>query len=177
MQNDRFKQRFWISATVVIFTVVVSSAILYFLSAHVGQTANAVGAERKAAASGNATLQDLANLEQDAPAAANYQAAMDKLLTSQAALIAFPTQIEAMGRTHSVSTSFSFEGSPAPATAAGPGSTGFSLDVSGPIANVIAFLEDFESASPILLSSLETMSISGDGSNYTLSAQGTVYFK
>jgi hypothetical protein len=177
MQNDHFKQQFWISISVIVLTIAASSVALYFLSGHINETANAIGAARAETATENAEFQDLANLKQSATVAATYQAVMDKLLASQAALITFPTQIDALGRAHSVSTSFSFQGSPVLTTPTAPGNIGFLLDISGSFTDVLDFMKDFETTSPVLLSSLGAASIAEDGSSYTLSAQGTVYFK
>ena len=177
MQNDHFKRRFWISVSIVIVTIMVSSLALYFLMGSIEETANAIGAARAATAGDNAEFQDLANLKKDAPTAATYQAAMDKLLASQEALITFPTQIDSLSRADAVSVSFAFQGSPTAATPSAPGSEGFTLDISGPMANILAFLKDFESNSPVLLSSLNTASLSGENANDTLRMQGMVYFK
>jgi hypothetical protein len=176
-QQDNFKKHFWISMSVILFTIAASSVALYFLSVNLEQTANAIGAARAATANGNAEFQDLANLQHDAATATAYQAVMDKLLVSQEALITFPTQIDALGRSNSVSTDFSFQGAAIPSSGSSPGSAAFSLDVSGTLDNVISFMKSFESTSPILLSSLNALNLTANGSNYTLITQGTVFFK
>jgi hypothetical protein len=176
-EKDNFRKPFWISVSVIIGTLVASSVALYFLAGSIEATASAIGAARTQTATQNAELQDLANLKQGASVAATYQAVMDKLLGSQAALLTFPTQIDSLGRAHTVSTSFSFQGSPSLAAGTIPGSIGFSLDVSGSITNVLAFMKDLESSSPVLLSSLENVSVAGDSSSYTLTAKGMVFFK
>ncbi len=177
IMKDNFKRKFWISISVVIGTIAASSVALYFLSIRIEEAANVIAATRTGTASQNAEFQDLANLKKNATAAATYQVVMDKLLASQEALITFPTQVDALGRADGVSTSFSFHGSPISASTSTPGNAVFSLDVSGPIDNLLSFLKDFESSAPILLSSLDTVSLTGDGSNYTLTAEGAVYFK
>lgn len=177
MEKDNFKKKFWISIATIVVTIVISSVALYFLATYVAENANAIGATRTETATDDAEFQDLANLQRDTATAQTYQAAMDKLLASQEALITFPTQIDALGREDSVSTDFSYEGTPMPGDGATPGSVTFSLDVSGPIANVISFMKDFESSAPILLASLDTVNVANNGGNYTVSAQGTAFFK
>jgi hypothetical protein len=177
MRQDHFKRQLGISIAVIVGTVVIATVALYFLTENIEETARAIGMARAQTASENAELQDLASLEQNAGSAASYQAAMDKLLASQAALITFPAQVESLSRAHAVSTSFSFDGSPLPPATSTPGSITFSLNVSGPIAGVISFMKDFESAAPVLLSSLDAANVTGSGSSYTLTVRGTVYFK
>jgi hypothetical protein len=177
MEHDIFKRQFSTSIIVVVVVIVVASIALYVLSSRMSDVADAIVAARELTASQAAQFQALASLKEDALVAAKYQAAMDQLLPSQSALITFPSQVESLGRADGVSTSFSFEGIPVPSGVNGPGTLSFSLDVSGTQAHILAFMKDFEASAPILLSSLDTVSITGDSANYTMTARGKVFFK
>ena len=172
-----FKKQLWISGGVILGTIIIGSAALYVLAGNLAALSLSIASHRTIMSSQVAAVETFADLKKNASIAANYQNAIDKLLTSQDGLIAFSQQIDSLGRADGVSTNFSFQGGVLPAVANSPGSVGFTLDVTGPAARVSTFMEDFESKSPILLSQLSTANLTGDGTTYTLSAQGNVFFK
>jgi hypothetical protein len=172
-----FKKQLWVNIAVIVGEFAVASIGLFFLAGGIASLSAAIVSRRTTVLGEANAIETFANLKENGPMAARYQAAMDQLLASQDQLITFPVQVSQLGNTDGVSTDFSFVGDPVPATASAPGNVGFTLDATGPLSNVIAFAKDFEVGSPILLSRLDTFSLTGNGSSYTFSAQGEVYFK
>ena len=53
----------------------------------------------------------------------------------------------------------------------------FTLNASGGLGDITAFLENIESSTPILLSRIDTFDLTQSGANYALAATGRVFFK
>ncbi len=102
---------------------------------------------------------------------------MDKLLATQDNLIMFPTEIDSVARKDGVDATFSFEGDPVLASMSTVGYVNFSLNATGPLNDITAFMKDMESSSQILLSRIDSFTVTQSGSNYVLVASGEVFFK
>ena len=167
----------WIGLGVIVGSMVVFGAVFYFLAGSIsGQTAAITGGQADVDDQ-SALINSYSNLKTDAPAAAQYQTAMDKILATQDNLIAFPSQIDGIARNDGVEETFSFQGDPVPATQDTPGYVGFKLNATGPLVAITAFLEDTESSTPILLSKIDAFDLTQNGSDYALAASGRVFFK
>lgn len=177
MTNDMFKKQMMISGIIILASIIVTGVIVYFLAVRQSAMADAITIGRQAVMGQATQFGMLADLKQNAPAAAKYQAAMNELLPSQDDLITFPPQVDDLSRTDGVTSNFAFQPSITSASADAPGSVGFNLNVSGPMSNIIAFMKDFEVTAPILLSEIDSVNVTGNGSTYTLAAQGRVFFQ
>ena len=175
--QDPFKKQLLIRSAIVAGTVVVAGVVVFFLAANLAVAADAITANRQTIMSQAEQLATLENLKQNAPVAEKYQAAMDQLLASQDGLLIFPGQIAALGQTDGVTSDFSFASDITPSGADSPGSVGFSIDATGSVVNVIAFMKDLEVSAPVLLSQIDSFNLAGGQSGYTLTVEGKVFFK
>lgn len=167
----------WVGLGVVIGSMVVFGVVFYILAGIISGQADAITRSRNDAANQSALINSYGNLKANSAAAAVYQTAMNKLLTSQDNLISFPSEINGIARTNGVETSVSFQGDPVPSKANTAGYVGFKLNATGPLSGITSFLQDVESSAPILLSKIDNFELVQSGSNYTLTAMGKVFFK
>jgi hypothetical protein len=174
MKNS-FKKQLWISVGVIVGALVVASLGLYILSNDIaGQTQKIVN-DKTEAAQQAAVLGILAQLKSDAPVAATYTAAMNKLVPTHDDLIEVPGWLNTLAANHNVSISFSFQGGNAPASESSFGTDGFTLSVEGAPSDIAAFLADMETNSPKFLLSVTSFNLMSNGSGYSLSVQGVFY--
>jgi len=172
--KSTFGKQWWTSVGIVLGTIIVASAALYFLSNDLTAQADKIMNDETALEKQTATVNALAHLKADAPQAAAYTAAMEKLLPMHDDLLGFPQWLTALGQSHHVSVSVAFQGGAIPATAATPGIDGFSMSANGASADLVSFLQDIESSSAFLLS-IDSFSLTNGGANYGLTAQGKLF--
>ena len=156
--------------------MIVFGVAFYMLASDVAQQAALVTQGRNATLSQTALINSYSNLKENAPAAAAYQVAMDRLLGGQDNLIAFPSQVGGIARNDGVELTFSFVGDPVPATTSTVGYVGFKLNATGSLNSITAFLKDMESSAPILLSRIDSFDLIQSGVDYALTASGRVFF-
>jgi hypothetical protein len=177
VELKNFKKRAWLGIGIIAGSMVVFGAAFYVLAGDISQQAALVTAGRNAVASQSALINSYSNLKENAPAAAVYQAAMDRLLGGQDDLIAFPSQVGGIARNDGVELTFSFVGDPVPGGANTVGYVGFRLNATGSLNSITAFLKDMESSAPILLSRIDSFDLTQSGSGYVLTATGRVFFE
>lgn len=177
MEAKKFRLQAWIGSGIIVLSFVVFGIVAYFLVGDIGTQVSAIAQDRSGLASQSAMINAYSTLKGSASSAAVYQAAMDKLLSTQDNLIGFPSQVDNIAHNDGVDLTFSFDGSPVPATANTPGYIGFNLNGTGALSSIILFLKDMESSAPILLSKINSFDLTQSGSNYTVTAAGRVFFK
>jgi hypothetical protein len=177
MTKRGFKMQLLISASIVFGAIVVAAIALSVLSVNITTTAQTIAAARQTIVDQAVNFGTLDQLKRNASLAATYQSAMSQLLSTRDSLITFPSQVDTLSREDGVSSDFTFNENIISSTVNTPGSAGFTMDVSGPLTNIVAFLKDFEAASPIMLSQIDSATLAGNGSTYTLNVQGKVFFQ
>ena len=177
MEQRNFKKQLWLGIGIVAGSVVVFGIAFYLVAGDIGNVATAITRSRSDIATQNAIIGSYSDLKENAGTAANYQTAMDKLLAEQDELITFPSQLDGIGRSNGVDVTFSFQGDPVLAGQNKVGYINFRLSAIGSLDNVTAFLKDVEVSVPILLSRVNSFDLTQNGPNYTLAAQGKVFFK
>jgi hypothetical protein len=177
MDPKNFKKQMWIGIGVVAGSMIIFGVAFFILVGNIQTQADAITTSRNDIASQSALVNSYSDLKANVAEAVTYQTAMDKLLATQDNLISFPSQIEAIAQNDGVTITFSFQGDPVPAGNKTVGYVEFGLNASGPLNGIIAFLNDIESATPILLSKVDTFDLTESGSSYTLAATGRVFFK
>lgn len=156
---------------------VVFGAALYFLANDMAVQTKQIVLDRNLISERAAIIGVLADLKSNASQADRYRQAMDKILVKQDQLIDFPRWLEGLARSRGITFTFSFNGDPAPPTAAYPGYIGFSLSSGGSFGGLLDFLKDAESRSPQFLIDIASVDLNGGGSNYLISMSGRVFFK
>ena len=174
MKNN-FRKQLLVDFGVILGAVVITSGAIYFLSGDLTAQADKIVADKTLTARQTAAVGTLASLKSEAPIAADYEAAMGKLLPTHDGLINFPQWLTSVGSSHHVSVSFAFQGGATPAAAAVAGSDPFSLSASGSSEDLLAFITDIETQSQAFLLSIDSLSFTNDVGGYRLSATGKVF--
>jgi len=177
--NSKFNKQLTIDFGIIFGSMAAALIGVYFLSGSLAAQSAKIVQGRTALAAQAMAVQSLASLTHDAPIAAQYQSAIDKLLPNQYQLIGVSQWLDGIAQTHSVTATFNFQGNPA-APPPGGGTVGtapFSITVSGSVGNITDFLKDIETQEPAFLLSLGSFDITGNGTADTLTAQGVLYFQ
>lgn len=177
MKAKNFKEEVWIGGGIIAASLVIFGIAFYILVADIQHATDDITHNRATISGETALINSYSNLKANAAAAGVYQAAMDKLLATQDNLIIFPTEIDGVARKDGVDATFSFEGDPVLASMSTVGYVNFSLNATGPLNDITAFMKDMESSSQILLSRIDSFTVTQSGSNYVLVASGEVFFK
>ena len=171
-----FKRQLIISFSIIVVSIAAATAGLYYISGDIAAQVAKVQADRAQVNQQTGALGLLAGLKQQAPQAAIYESAIGKLLPTQDGLITFTSWVNTIAAAHQVSATVSF-GSVPGLLAAGLGQANFSLDVNGPLDNIVAFLNDIEAKSPGFLLQISSFDMVTGGSGYRLTAQGNLFFR
>ena len=175
--KDNFKRKLWISLGIIIGSVVLASVGLYILSGSITGAADKVIADRTLVRSQTTALSSLASLKHDAPVAAKYVDAINKLVPDQYALVTFGQWLQVLAGKYGVTTHFSFQGTPATPAPGSAGTAAFIADAEGSVTNLTLFMKDLEAQAPGFLLSLNTFDLTDDGVNSRVIVQGILYFR
>ncbi len=127
MEKKRFVRQLWISLGIIVGSVAIAAGILVFLSGNISAHANTIVSDRATVQSKTGALAGLAQLESEAPQAARYQLAIDRLLPDQYGLVTFTQWIAQLGAKYDVTTNAAFQGSVVPSAGTTPGTAQFSF--------------------------------------------------
>lgn len=177
--NSKSKKQLTIDFGIIFGSMVAALVGVYFLSGSLAVQSAKIVQGRTSLAAQAMAVQSLASLKHDAPLAAQYQSAINKLLPNQYQLIGVSQWLNGIAQSHSVTAAFNFQGNPV-APVAGGGAAGtapFLITVSGTAGNITDFLKDIETREPAFLLSLGSFDLTGDGTTDTLTAQGVLYFQ
>lgn len=177
MEPKNFKRQTWIGGIIIAASIAAFSIAAVLFANDIGAQASAITQARTQAATQSAMINAYSTLKADSATAGSYQAAMDKLLSTQDNLIGFPSQIDNIAHNDGVDLTFSFEGNPTPSGPNAPGYMGFTMNAIGGMSNIILFLRDMEASAPIMISKIDSFDLTQSGANYTLSATGKVFFR
>jgi predicted PurR-regulated permease PerM len=175
MEKDRFVKRLWISFGVIVASIAIAAGVLYFLSGSLDSEAKAIVADRTMAEQETNSVAQLANLEQQAPQAEQYQEAIDQLLPDQYSLLNFGEWFAQLGQQYGVTATASLQGSINPSQGSTPGNATFAFVVQGPLSDMTTFLDVASSKSSGFLFTLTSFSVTGSGTSYQITGQGTVF--
>jgi hypothetical protein len=175
--KDKFKKQLLISFGLILGSGIAAAIGLNFLSGNLHASAEKIIQERAGLSAETMALGSLADLKRDAPLAAQYQAAINKLLPDQYHLIGFGQWLNGIAQHHSVSANVSFQGTPTPPSAGAAGTAIFSISTTGSASDVIAFLKDIETQEPAFLLSINSFDLTSDGTTVNVTGQGTLYFQ
>jgi Tfp pilus assembly protein PilO len=175
MNHKIFARRLWISFGVIAASIAVAVGAIYYLSGDLAVQAAAIVSARTKAQNQTAAVANLATLKAQAPQAAQYEAAFNKLLPSQYGLVTFNQWFANAGMQYGVTAGASFQGSATPSQGSTPGTTAFSFSVKGAPSNVEAFLDGVSKRATGFLLSIDSFDVSVDNGNYQVAGRGTLF--
>jgi hypothetical protein len=167
--------KLWVSFGVIFGSAALAAVGIYFLVNDITVQTDKIIADKTIVAGQTAALGNLANLKGDAPEAATYQAAMEKVLPVHDDLIGFSQWLTNTGYKRNVVVISAFQGGNVAATDAAPGTDSFVMTATGSLADLSAFLGDVEGGVGGFLLSIDSFDITNDGANYRLAASGRLF--
>ena len=148
----------------------------FFLARDVSSEAKMVISDRAVVSQRAAGLNALAELKKYSPEASRYRQAMGKILVTQDQLLDFPKWLEGLARGRQLGYSFAYASDSTDPGEETPGFAHFSLRLSGGLDGLVGFLKDLEFLSPRFLVAADDFNTRYDGSNYSFSLNGRVFF-
>lgn len=170
------KNQLIISFSIIVVSVVAATVALYLISGDIAAQVKTIQADRASISQDTGALTLVSDLKKQESQVDGYQAAIDQLLPTQDGLIGFSSWIGTIANANQVTATVSFSGNPLPPVTGLQGSSGFSLEVDGSLANIVAFLKDVET-SPGFLLQISSYDLVASGSGDRLTAQGVVFFR
>jgi Tfp pilus assembly protein PilO len=177
MEKKRFARQLWISFGIIVGSIAIVAGMLVSFSGDISAQAAAIVSDRATVQSKTDALANLAQLESEAPQAAQYQSAMNQLLPDQYGLVTFTQWITQLGAKYDVTTNAAFQGSIAPSAGTTPGTAQFSFSAEGSPENIAEFLDGMNAKSTGFLVTLTSFDVTGSGSNENMTGQGTLFFR
>lgn len=175
MGRNQFVRQLWISAGVIVGSIAIAAGAMAFFSGGLSSQADAIVNDRAIVQSKTDALANLAQLESEAPQAAQYQAAMDQLLPDQYGLVTFTQWLAQLGAKYNVTTNAAFQGSVTPANGITPGTAQFSFTAQGAPQDLTDFLDGMNTKSSGFLLTLTSFDVTGQGSTESITGQGMLF--
>ncbi len=175
MMKKAIGRQLWLSFGIIMVSIGAAAYGLYYFSGNITTAADKIISDKNLISRQASVVSILAHLKNDAPLAASYDAAMNKLLPTHDQLIGFQQWVMDQGSKNGVDATFNFRGDNVAASPTSYGTDGFSLSVSGSEPAVTAFLEGIEIKADAYLLSIDSFDIVKDGNIYRLSLQGRVF--
>jgi Tfp pilus assembly protein PilO len=177
MEKKRFARQLWISFGIVVGSIAIAAGMSVFFSGNISAQADAIANDRTAVQSKTDVLANFAQLESEAPQAAQYQSAINQLLPDQYSLVTFTQWIAQLGAKYGVTANAAFQGSVVPSAGTTPGTAPFSFSVQGSPEKIAAFLDGMNTKSAGFLVTLTSFDVTGGGTNENMTGQGTLFFR
>lgn len=177
MVKQHFRKQFWISFGIIVASIAVAAGVLYYLSGDLSSQAATIALDRGEVQEKTDAVANLVSLESAAPQAAAYQAAMDQVLPDQYGLVTFTQWLSALGAKYGVTTDAVFQGSVVPPAGTTPGTAQFSFSAQGAPTDLTGFLDGMNERASGFLVSLSSFDVTNDGTNESMTGQGTLFFR
>ncbi len=177
MVKDRFAKQLWIGFVIIAVSFFIAAAALYFFAGDLSANADAIVSARATVQNQTAAVANLANLEQQAPQAARYQAAMNQLLPDQYGIVPFAQWFGGVGKQYGVTANASFQGAMVQAQGTTPGTASFSFNAQGSPSNIVSFLNAVGAKSSGFLLTINSFDITVNGATANATGQGTLFFR
>lgn len=173
-----FKKYLIIYLSIIILSFALLGFAGKFLFAEVEKKGDSILAMRTTLAKNAVSAERLSFLRKDVVSAEEYEKKMELFLPVQDSLLGFPDFIKDLADRNQVNLIFTFQQggvvAPTPTTA---GSVGFTLNATGPMQNVVDFLEDLEKKTMRYWVGLDGMEIVKSGEEFSIQSTGKVFFK
>lgn len=177
MANQRFVKQLWISSGIIVVSIAIAAAGIFYYTGDLSTKASAIVSDRGKVQQNAAALGNLAVLQQESAQAVQYQTAMNELLPDQYGLVTFEQWLAQLGQRYNVTTNATFQNSPTSPQGTIPGTAGFSFSAEGSPANLTSFLGEMVSQSSGFLLNVSSFDFTSDGTNAKITGQGVVFFR
>jgi hypothetical protein len=175
MKND-FVKKLSIGGGIILLSVIIATVAYFYFSGDLAAQAKQIVSDRNASQQQDDALSSLAGLKADSATAEHYNVAMNQLLPGQYGLAGFNGWLSAIGKNYNLTVDTTFQGTAIPAAAPTPGSIMFILEAKGPEGSMAPFLKSVASTTPGYIVSFSSLNFTNDGTQESLTAQGTLYF-
>jgi hypothetical protein len=175
--NNSFKKHLWIGTGIIVGSMAVAFIAFYLFSGYLRTRADNIIAEKTAAKKEASAIADFAALKTDAPKAAQYDVAIQKLLPSQSGLITFNAWVSQIAKGYGVIATVAYQGDPTLPTGATPGSAAFTMTAQGPENSIVPFVDYLSSRAVGFPFSFGSFNFTNDRTQENFTGQGTLYFK
>ncbi|MBI5221165.1 MAG: hypothetical protein HY978_05055 [Candidatus Liptonbacteria bacterium] len=170
------RQLVW-SLVIIAGSIALFGSAMLWLSASASDKAKIITLNRTLISRSSQSSETLAELKQNAPAAASYAKLLIGFLPPAEELLNFPRWLDGLARAQQVSLRVSFQGEPVPAREELPGFYRFSADMTGELDNILNLMTSVESRAPRYLVRFENFEYSQAGDQARITSQGKVYFR
>lgn len=150
---------------------------LYYFSKSMNERADKIALTRALIGMRTRGLENLAELNRQAPIAAGYQQVLDLLLPTQDQLLDFPRWLDGLARTYHLNVRATFEGNQANPTESSPGAAAFSLTVGGEYREIMSFLKFLEVDSKRFLISFTKVELNRSENTFNAKTRGLVFYR
>ncbi len=175
--NDSFKKYLRIGIGVILGSIVITSVAFWYFSNGLRAEADSIIAKKTALKNEASALANYAALKSDAPKAAQYDAAIQKLLPDQSGLITFNTWVSQIARGYGVIATVAYQGDPTLPTGLVPGSVAFTMTAQGPENSIVPFLDYISVKAVGFPFSFGSFNFTNDRTQENFTGQGTLYFR
>jgi hypothetical protein len=175
MPTLNLSRRLWISLGVIGASIAIAVFAIVYFAGDITLKGNAVVAARANVDDQIQDVANLANLEQDAKKAQGYEAAIEALLPDQYGLVNFGPWFTSTGEQYGVTANATLQGTATPSQGPVPGNIAFTFTAQGAPSSIEAFLDAVSEKAPGFVVAITTFDVTGDGSGYQVSGDGTVF--
>lgn len=177
MKTINLKRKILISLGIVIVSMSLLTYALYVFSRSMDARAEKIASTRALIDMRTRGLENLAELNRQAPLAAGYQQILDLLLPTQDQLLDFPRWVDGLARTYRLNVRATFEGNQSNPTEGAPGSAAFSLAIGGSYGEIMSFLKFLEVDSKRFLISFTKVELNRSDDMFNAKARGLVFYR
>lgn len=174
---EGFRRRVILSIGIIAGSFVAFVLLAWLFSNSIHGIAGEVAEARRLMAERTTTIESIADLKKQQPAAEEVLAKINVLLPHRDELISFSDFLDRLSRSHAVGLNFAFAGGPVEPTPSEPGHVPFSLALSGSSRDIAQFLADLEFKSTRFLANFDSVVLSQEGDAYRAEVKGKVYFR
>jgi hypothetical protein len=175
--DTNFKRHLIISFGIILGSALVAALALNWLSGSIAESSQKIVQDRSLIDQQNGALSALATLKAQAPQAAKYEVAMNKLLPTQDGLISFGQWLTAFATEHGVTATFFFQGTPVPPAGTTVGTAPFALTISGSLNGITTFLNDANTKATGFPFEINSFDMTNTNGSYQFSGHGNIFFR
>jgi hypothetical protein len=175
--NDSFKKYLRIGVSVIFGSIAIASVAFWFFSNGIHAQADSIIAEKMTVKNEASAIANFATLESDAPKAAQYDAAIKKLVPDQLGLITFNTWVSQIAKEYGVIATVAYQGDPTLPVGVVPGSTAFTMTAQGPENSIVPFIDYISAQAVGFPFSFGSFNFTNDRAQENFTGQGTLYFR
>ena len=176
--HDEFHRGIYISLGIIFGSILLFGTSFYFLADDIALQSKEIAGSRGLVRQSAEASTLLAEVKQNLPKVQRYKTIMDRLVPNQLKLLDLPRTLDNAARLQKVNLLFTPGNGQTEPQEGVAGTIPFSITVSGPLQNVLQFMNYIESASQDFLISLDSFDVKRvDPTTYEVMAPGRAFFK